>query len=400
MRLATNLNSLGAHIEVVTARQAASWPDRFKFREFKVHRPVKLFRTGWSGRADRSALRYVKSLKDWIIEHQQSIDLIYCDSIQEECIASVEAARQLSIPSVVRVAGAGQSSDLIDSGEHRNVKRCLAAATKADAIVINSGSIQRKFVSSGYSDEKVCRIPIGVFRPVNHSLNEKEHLRLAMGRINGDLFVQDATSVILSVERMTKDSGIMTLVRSSPAISERINGLQYWYIGDGPIRDAIYSHLKGEGLRQCIAMPGSFAVMDDVFRAADLMVHTGDDGYQHHVPKAVSNELPLVIAASEAACEFFAVSMSDAEKQINSAQFDAGLWWFDSARPRTLRVAIESIIQDFAAAKMQTVALRKRMQTLRDENQSLHQYLQLFRRLIDSNEKSNDHRNQGAKEHQ
>ncbi|MDM4014893.1 glycosyltransferase [Roseiconus lacunae] len=388
MQLATMLSATEFQVDVVTPRQANVWSERFQFREFNVHRPIRMFRTGWSSRGDRSISKYIKSLKEWICENRCSPDLIYCDQAREESIAVVEAAKQLGIPSVVRIAGNGSASDLFETKGRRNVKRCLQAAVRADAVVVNSGSVQRQLIIDGFDGAPTCRIPIGVVRGAEASSNLKSDLRGAMAKINGDLHVFDTGVVVLSVERMSDQSGLMTLVESARVLSERLPNLCYWFIGDGPKRDSIYSYLKGEGLRQMMAMPGSFGLLSDVFQAADLMVHAGDDGFQNQVPLAITHRLPLVIANGETAREFFAVSQQEVQEQIASGQFETGIYWFDPARPRTLRIAIETITQDLDRAEAKATELRRTMQTVRDASASLEQYARLFRRLIDA--KRND----------
>ncbi|WP_158222605.1 glycosyltransferase [Rhodopirellula sp. MGV] len=394
--LATRLHQLGHHVEVVTPRQANTWSEQFQFREFAIHRPLRIFRSGWTSRGDRSVGKYIKSLRDWVCENHASADLIYCDGATEECVAAVESARKLNLPVVVRVAGFGAASDLTSSDSRRNVRRCISAARDADAVVVNSASVHRRMLSEGYNDAKFCRIPIGIGRVPDSSLHDKAELRTALAKINGDLHVFDTMSVVLSVERMCQDSGLMKLVQSARILSERIPGLQYWMIGDGPKRDSIFSHLKGEGLRQAMAMPGSFGIIGDLFQAADLLVHAGDDGYQSHLPQAVAHAIPLVIANTEVAREFFAVSTAEVQQEIADGRFESGIRWFEPQRPRTLRIAIESILSDIPAAQRQSKELFKRMHSLRDENESLQAYVRLFRGLVQDRNNSNGHRMQGA----
>ncbi|PNY34540.1 hypothetical protein C2E31_22810 [Rhodopirellula baltica] len=244
--LATRLHQLGHHVEVVTPRQANTWSEQFQFREFAIHRPLRIFRSGWTSRGDRSVGKYIKSLRDWVCENHASADLIYCDGATEECVAAVESARKLNLPVVVRVAGFGAASDLTSSDSRRNVRRCISAARDADAVVVNSASVHRRMLSEGYNDAKFCRIPIGIGRVPDSSLHDKAELRTALAKINGDLHVFDTMSVVLSVERMCQDSGLMKLVQSARILSERIPGLQYWMIGDGPKRDSIFHTSKAK----------------------------------------------------------------------------------------------------------------------------------------------------------
>ena len=232
MELATGLHLAGLHVSVLTPKVSGSWSEHFTFREFDVYRPIRLFRSGWTARGDRTASRYIRYVRQWIESNPVSCDLVYCDGGREEAIAAVQAARALALPSVVRMAGNGSCSDFDYFTQSRIGKRCRSSAMSADAVVVSGASAERRWISEGGSAERVHRIPIGIGPSLDLGLSSRSGLRRSMTRINGDLFVPEACSVVLSVERMRRDSGLMRLVESAYSLSQKITGLQFWLVGD------------------------------------------------------------------------------------------------------------------------------------------------------------------------
>ena len=402
MELATGLHTAGLHVSVLTPKFSASWADHFCFREFAVYRPLRIFRTGWTARGDRSLSRYIRYLSDWIEANSIACDLVYCDGCREEVIAAVDAAKTLGVPSVVRLAGSGRGSDLDFFEQGRMGKRCRSMASAADAIIVNSATSQRRWIASGGDTDRVQRIPVGIGPSLDQGLSSRYNLRRSLSRINGDLYVPEECSVVLSVERLQRDSGAISLAKSAYALSQSIKGLQFWLIGDGPSRETIYAQLKGDGLRQATAMPGSFGLIDDVFSAADLLVHLGDEGFDHQIPTAVAAGLPMVIANTETARDFFSISDQNAREMLierrghapDREQHLAGaagtktvpgqlVWWFDPGRPKTLRFAIEQIVSNLEAARNQAAVLRRMLQRTRPRSESVQQHLRLFRKLVE-----------------
>ena len=394
IELASGLKLAGQHVSVLTPKYAASWPEHFSFREVDVYRPIRVFRTGWTARGDRTASRYIRNLRDWIESNPVACDVVYCDGGREEAIAAVEAARANAIPSVIRIAGRGACSDFDFFTHSRSGKRCRSSVLGADAVVVGGASDERRWLAHGGVPERVHRIPIGVGPSLDLAPSEKKELRLSMARINGDLFVPEACSVVLTAERLRDDSGVMTLVKSAYSLSQKINALQFWLVGDGSSRESIFARLNSDGLRQVTSMPGSFGLMDDVFSAADLMVQVGDEGFEHQVPTAISAALPIVVANTNTAREFFSVTDEDVRGRIldnrndvlespNDLSGSAGqlIGWFDPARPKTLRFAIDQIVCNVEAARGRAQQLRRRLQRVRSRGESIRCYARLFREL-------------------
>ncbi|MEO1530151.1 MAG: hypothetical protein AAFX06_32530, partial [Planctomycetota bacterium] len=262
MDLAVGLQRHGMHLEIVTPRHGSGWSKQFTCREMAVHRPLQLFRTGWAARADRSVSRYIRDLTRWLIENGGGADVMLCDRAREESIAVVDACRKLGIPSVVRLGGHGASSDLTFLRDDRMGARCRNSTLTADAVLVNDASSHREWLASGASPSNVHRMTPCLVPPES-TATQRASIRRSLGRVNRDLFVPADTTVLLSVERMNRDSGLQQLVESALRLASDTPSLQFWLIGDGPKRDSIYNRLRGDGLSQATAMPGSFGSMDD-----------------------------------------------------------------------------------------------------------------------------------------
>ncbi|MEM0926923.1 MAG: glycosyltransferase, partial [Planctomycetota bacterium] len=313
MSLTNGLHESGMHVEVLTPKYHTDWADQFRFRDVAVHRPFRPPRTAWKKPFDRGTNRYVESLTQWILHHGKHFDLLYCDSAREESLAVMTAATALGIRSIVRVSGRGTASDIEWMKHSRYGKRVFQAASDASAIVVADASSERKWYANGGDSAKLIRICPGVFP--SEPLGQQE-LRASLSRINRDFFVPQEHQVLLSIERHEQESGIRAIANAANSLSIELPRLQYWLVGDGQNREAIYSKLRSDGLRQSIAMPGSFGRVDDIFYAADLIVHAGDDGFDALIPSAVEAGLPLVLADSEAARSCFNTRSADLQTRM------------------------------------------------------------------------------------
>lgn len=362
-----------------------------------------MFKLGWTARADRSPSRYIRNWRDWLEPNPTNCDLVICFGGREEAISAVSAAEKMKVPVIVVLLGDGDASDQRYYATSRGALRCQGFVEKADAIVLGSAAEHRSWLSAGGDKRKTHRIEPGIGATIDSAPATKKTLRRALSKINGDLFVPDGCSVVLSVERMRKESGVMTLVESAYGLSEKIDALQYWLIGDGPKRDWIYSRMRGDGLRQVTSMPGSYGTMDDLFATSDLIVHAGHEGFMQQIPSAISAGLPLVVADHEVSRTFFGCNADSVAARMIERRTDVDavsggtatgvdgdsesvadlLCWFDARRPKTLRFAMERILTNLNQARERAVRLRRIMQRSRPRDQTIQAYLRLINELMD-----------------
>ncbi|MEL6109377.1 MAG: glycosyltransferase [Planctomycetota bacterium] len=390
MDLAVGLHRHGFHIEVVTPRHGSGWTERFTFREIMVHRPLPIFRSGWATRSDRTASRYVRDLTSWLTKTAAGVDLILSDRAKEEAIAVVDAARALNIPSIVRIGGHGDGSDLAYFADNRLGARCKANALAADATVVNDARSHRRWLTLGADAATVHRMAPYLI-PIDAAATERSALRHSLARINGDLLVPEGATVLLSVERMRRESGLIHLVESAMNLAKQFTDLQFWLIGDGPRRDWVYNRLRGDGLRQSTAMPGSFGSHDDILIASDLMVHSGDEGFESQVPRAIMAAVPLVVANTETARDFFGFSKEEIQNRDAGTSAPASdvnpsdvnlVHWYQPDDTESLRRAVSKVVFHREESRRKAESLRRRMQQLYPREELTNRYSSLIRDLV------------------
>lgn len=392
MTLATALKARGIDVHVLASRPSSAMPPFFLYRDIPVHSPIKLFQKGWAVRGDRTASRYVKRLGQWIEDNMAAQQVMFVNGAQEEALATIPAGEALKIPTAVRLGGAGQCSDFEFFRQSRVGKRCRQTLLNADAVIVQHADDHRQWIVQGGNDQTTHRIgpAIGTSKVTPE---QRLATRQSLGAINGDLHVPADHAVLLSVQQMRSESGLATLVGSIYSLSQSVGRLQYWLIGDGPRRESIFGAIRADGLRQNLAMPGSFADMTDVFHSADLLVHNGDWGWEHLLPTAIGMGMPLVVANSLIARRFFSASSKLVKQRISDlvdspnmpapADAEPGqyVYWFESGQPKTLQRAVAAVVNRLDLAGEHSNRLRRTMQRDLAFDNVIDQYVHLLQRL-------------------
>lgn len=390
--LAAGLQRAGVHVEVMTPRYASSWTQEFPVREIRVHRPTTAPRSDWS------VGRYVRHTTTWLKENCAGFDLIYCDGMCEESSAVVAAARELGIPSVLKHGGGsdGDQQDFEWWKTGRSAQRCLKIAKTADCVVVADAVAQRALLTAGFGPQQITRIDPGFESGSPWSQRSQAEARSALVTANTDLVVPTDSPVVVCFAPMRKSSGIMRLVESARFMVARFPDLRLWLIGDGPDRDDIYTELKAEGVRNAVAMPGSFVNLDDLMRAADVFVQLGADGVDYFLPAAVSAECPVVAAnvplvrarlADPAGADPESVAGGSEEQLLAEARRRAvcagdecqRVTYFDPDSAKALRRAARHAIETLPARRADASELRRTLSRLNPYSRCIEQTISLFR---------------------
>lgn len=387
-QLATDLYRSGVHVEVVTPRYAASWPEHFHFREIPVHRPAAAPRSDWS------MGRYVRHLTTWLKEHSESFDLILADSIREESQAVVEAASAAGIASVLVSAGWGDESDPAWWQSSRSARRCAATAKEADAVIVKNAAAERLMIAQGFPQSLLHRIEIGFTSSVNNLEDNRAAARNRLAAVNSDLTTRPDSEVVLCTGRMQKNGTMQWLASTARQLIANRPDLRFWFVGDGPERQSLYDFLRADGVRNSIAMPGSFVDTTDLMIAADVFVHGDRQGLDFGLPSAVSAAIPIV-AAEIAELRSLLTPIGKPIKRIGSAApsdkpddpQDEAVAWFSPGKSKSLRVAIRRTLDDMPQAKQRTLQLRRDLVRSRPQTKAIEAYIDLMTRVVQ--EKSN-----------
>lgn len=382
-QLATDLYRSGVHVEVVTPRYAASWPEHFHFREIPVHRPAAAPRSDWS------MGRYVRHLTTWLKDHSESFDLILADSIREESQAVVEAASAAGIASVLVSAGWGDESDPAWWQSSRSARRCAATAKEADAIIVKNAAAERLMIAQGFPPSLLHRIEIGFTSSVNNLEDNRSAARNRLAAVNSDLTTLPESEVVLCTGRMQKTGAMQWLASTArPLIANRPD-LRFWFVGDGPERQSLYDFLRADGVRNSIAMPGSFVDTTDLMIAADVFVHGDRQGLDFALPSAVSAAIPIV-AAEIAELRSLLTPNGKPIKRIASAATsvkpddpqDEAVAWFTPGKSKSLRIAIRRTLDEMPQAKQRALQLRRDLVRSRPQTKAIEAYINVMTRVV------------------
>ncbi|QDT04786.1 hypothetical protein K227x_31830 [Rubripirellula lacrimiformis] len=374
VELATGLHRHGVQVQVCTPRYAATWPETFSLREVSVHRPAAAPKSDWS------IGRYTRQLTQWLRQNAASFDVMYVDSIREEAVAAIEAARSTGCPTVLRYAGWGKQSDATYWNTTRSGRRCGSIGKMADAVIAKSAPCSRALLADRYSADRIVRIGPGFTAGAQRTAAVRKEARSSLAAANSDLYADPDAPIAICTAAMTRDTGLTDLVRATRHLVDRYPNLRVWFIGDGPYRDWIYDQLRGDGIRASIAMPGSFCEYDDLYAAADLYLQTDDSGLDHFLPKAVSAELPIVAVRSEAVSSLLAPPISAATQSEKPQDW---VRWIDDPVPTAFLAAISKVLDDLPEHQHQASLLRRHWLRANPMTGTIDAYTSLFQRVIE-----------------
>ncbi|GAA5509915.1 glycosyltransferase [Novipirellula caenicola] len=383
-QLATDLYRSGVHVEVVTPRYAASWPEHFHFREIPVHRPAAAPRSDWS------MGRYVRHLTTWLKENSGSFDLILADAIREESQAVIDAAAAAGIASVLISAGWGDESDAAWWQTSRTARRCAATAKEADAIVVKNAAAERMMIAQGFPQSQLHRIEIGFTSSVNNLEDNRAAARNRLAAVNSDLTTLAESEVVLCTGRMQKKGAMQWLASTARHLIANRPDLRFWFVGDGPERQTLYDFLRADGVRNSIAMPGSFVDATDLMIAADVFVHGDQQGLDFALPSAVSAAIPIV-AAEFPELRSILTPTGQPIKRTTAATASTGpvgdpqneaVAWFAAGKSKSLRIAIRRTLDDISQAKQRALQLRRDLIRSRPQTKVIEAYIDLMTRVV------------------
>ncbi len=366
VRLADALARSGVDVEVLTPRFASSWPDKIGHREIVVHRPAAAPRSDWS------MGRYLRHAESWLREHAGEYDVLYSATMREEACLVVEAARRTQRISVLHHAGSGNEADAVYAVPLRHRRRLLSAIESADAIVVPRASAHQALLSAGLRASRLHRISHGIV-PSKGSAGRDPATRLrsreTLANVNGDLATNRDTQVVVTLGAMNASSGLMTLAQSIPNLVNIWPDLRFWLIGDGPLRTELHRYFKYHGVRQNVAMPGTFSDLGDVLTAADMLVQpSANDALDDFVLQAIAAPLPLVMVDA-------------ADTRAIVGEHDDCVSWCNELNSLSLHHAIKRVLVDLTPAQAAAERLRRDLVRSQPYNDTVNGFLNLFTRL-------------------
>ena len=365
--LAEGLRRSGLQPTILSARYSNQWPTELTFREVEVLRPVSAPRGDWTTGI------YQRALHRWLQDHASNYDILYSDSMREEGAAVVEVADSMGIPSVVRCGGNGASADWLQATSSRGARRLFNTSMRAKRVIVSSAGAMRALVACGAQKEILERIADGVPPAIRRERADCDAARASLAAVNSDLRTAPDDQIVVVMGRFESGNGTMQVAKAIAPLCGAKPNLRVWFIGDGPIRDALHQFLKDSGVRDHAALPGSFWHIEEIVRAADMMIFPAEnDSFEHRLPLAISAAIPSLIVSKPETAQFFAELRGS---DISPPTFNVD----DIAQARSsIRTMLDSMIE----SKERAIQLRNIMRRKVPREHSIDAHHRLFISLI------------------
>lgn len=364
--LAEGLRRGGMVPTILTARYSNAWPVEFSFREIDVLRPFAAPRRDWASGI------YQRNLHRWLRENAAQFDVLYADAMRDEAAAVVESGETLRLPTVVRCGGSGCNGDWINASTSRHARRVFNISLRANGLVAATATATRALISAGAKREKIHRIVDGIPPAFRREKSDTLAARAALAAINSDLRVPSSGRVVMVSARFESYNNLMTVAQALAPLCEADNNLKLWFIGDGPQRESIHHFLQDQGIRTSAALPGSFWHIDELTRAADLVLFPSDcDSMEQRLPQAISGGVPIAVVDTPETRAYFG----------ERRDTEASVLTFRADDQSSLRSVVESVFADYGEHQRRAIVLRNTLRKLQAREQSVDAHHKLFLRL-------------------
>ncbi len=294
--LAAELHAQGHRVTLLTAQWEAAWPDEIH------HRGVRVLRLPQPQISFVGTLVYIRELARWLRRHAGEIDLAYVSMLKHDAFGAIAAARA-KFPVVLRAEGAGETGDCHWQLEARCGRRIKQRCQQAQALVAPSPAIERELIAAGFARTKIVSIPNGVAIPVDETegatpgvaAETRRDARAALAVAHPGLTLAADAPLAVYTGRLHENKGLFDLVDAWPLISARRPSARLWFVGEGPLRQALAERIESRGLGNRMMVAGPFDKVDEVLEAADLYVlPSREEGMSLALLEAMAAGLPVV----------------------------------------------------------------------------------------------------------
>ncbi|MCK5588165.1 MAG: glycosyltransferase family 4 protein [Candidatus Lokiarchaeota archaeon] len=205
-------------------------------------------------------------------------------------LTSLITSRFLRIPLVITLIGA----DVYDprfkypTQYYFFLKKVLGFS---DRIICISRSVKRHIVHHGIDEEKIKVIRYGV-ETDKFKLNSS-----ARSEIRSKLEIDESTSVILTVQRLSTRKGVDYFLKSARIILRAFPSTKFLIIGDGPQRRFLENLARELKINKSVRFLGSIphTSLPKFYNAADIFAfHTLYEGLGIVLLEAMASGLPIV----------------------------------------------------------------------------------------------------------
>ncbi len=144
------------------------------------------------------------------------------------------------------------------------------AAARCARLVATSADLERWWRLTGFSPERVCRVPLGIDTRVFRRVS----------RARQSLGLRSDARVVLFAARLSRDNGADVALRAIARLRQRIAGLAFHVLGDGPERQSLALLARSLSVDDLTTWHGwvEFSRLPQFYSAADAFVFSGFSG--------------------------------------------------------------------------------------------------------------------------
>lgn len=288
--IAEAISQLGHHVEVLTVRWEKDWPSHFRFRKYDVCRINRPTAGPWG------SYRYLKNLNRQIVA--QAPDRLVVFGLGEE-LMSISKNLDGSIPYSLCL----NEFDLgLRSDAHHLSSRMKQAICNAHQIIVESDwTADRLRTISGIDLEKLVLAADGIANvsPMR-SPTSANVARRALADAHPMLATFPHEPLAICVAPMIGDRGLIDMVQAWQRVVRKHPGSRLWMVGEGVHSRQVWNAVTDHQVSETLIMPGQFDDMDEMFQAADLVIHPlRQPVHCGMLKRAIASGLcPLVTAAT------------------------------------------------------------------------------------------------------
>ncbi len=277
---------------VVTPRWTEDWPAEFMLDEVRVIRPSEGV-TDW-----RSVRRFARRVYSLLRSGTERIDGVFVSGLREEAQAAVRAVGG-RVPVVLRAERSGPEGDCSWQARRLGGRRLRRVCATADAVLAPSELIYEELLAAEYDPAKTFCFPHGVPLAPPPDRGDREESRLALARAEPVAATTARTALVVYLGSLAKNKNLPVLLDAWGALYREKRSARLWLAGDGPKRYNLLRQARGMGMETRVLLPGSFSDVDDLLKAAHLLVQpSADDCMSVAVLEAMAFHRPVIAADS------------------------------------------------------------------------------------------------------
>lgn len=268
--LACALESLGHHVQIVTARWGKNWPGYFLIREVPVYRIARPTAGPWgSFRFQRAVSRFLEQS----FEENRPIDGVIVFGLGQETDSVIRTLNQLNSAATILVR-IDNKIDAYHRWSQNANRRSLFGLSRATGVIADSDTTRDHLVRFSVNENKIHVIPDGVSAvESNRSGAEQGRARQSLSDAHPILVIEPDQPLVVTMAAMDNDGGLLDLISAWPRVLKSYPRAKLWTLGDGTHDQQIWNAITAKELVHSVIMPGYFDDLETVFQAADLYVH-------------------------------------------------------------------------------------------------------------------------------